>query len=110
MKKLLLLLALMVAPAFAQTATVIELTAADANQARSAYLLKLEADKAWDQVNARIRAAYTHTEFAWPELEYTPDFRFLAPKYSNYCGTVITGAPGWNTIPTSPPSGTIVLQ
>lgn len=108
MKTLLLLFALFIAAAaFAQTATVIELNPADAAQAKSAYALKLEADSIWKKVDARIRATYTHSEFA-PELEYTSDFRFLAPKYSNYCGNIIMGSQPW-TVPSSmAPLGTVL--
>jgi hypothetical protein len=67
---------LLCSAAFAQDAKVVELSQADATQAKQLYQAKIAADKAWDDFNAKLRES--HQEIG--QIEFSKDFRFIVPK------------------------------
>lgn len=77
--------------AFGQDATVVELSSADAAQAKELYAAKVAADKAWDQAYSKIIGKYRDFSYG---AEFSKDFRFIVPK-STSSPSVLIGSSVW---------------
>jgi hypothetical protein len=121
--KTLALVLVLVATAFAQEAVVVELSPADAVAAKKAFEAKRAADKAWDDLYAKIQKAHASDGMA-AGLQFSKDFRFVVPMFAG-TGTVsvvgsgsnlFNGFQGTYTYPacqgswTSPTSGTLRID